>query len=157
MYIDNSVYVLVVAHLRKLESMTKIRIERNTEWNNKAREIGIYIDGEKCGTIGSGERQEYEVENGEHEVYAKIDWCRSQKIKLDTIENEITTLKLTGFKYGAWVTPIIFGIILIYSLGKYALDIDLSFLIGFAVIGFLYPMYYITFGKNNYLRLNELK
>ena len=29
--------------------MTKIRIERNSEWNNKARAIEIYINGEKVG------------------------------------------------------------------------------------------------------------
>ena len=33
--------------------MTKIRIKRNSEWNNKARAIGIYIDGKKVGTMSS--------------------------------------------------------------------------------------------------------
>ena len=51
--------------------MTKIRIERNSEWNNKAREIRIYIDGKKVGTIDNGKTQEYEIESGKHEIYAK--------------------------------------------------------------------------------------
>ncbi len=54
--------------------MTKIKIERNSEWNNKGREIGIYIDGEKVKTINEGETQDYAIENGKHEFYAKIDW-----------------------------------------------------------------------------------
>ena len=135
--------------------MTKIRIERNSEWNNKAREIGIYIDGEKVGTINDGETQDYVVENGKHEIYAKIDWCRSQKIELNVAENETAILKLTGFKYGTWILPIIFGIMLLYFLGKYALNFDLNFLIWIMAITFLYPMYYITFGKNRYLILTE--
>ncbi|APG65018.1 hypothetical protein LPB136_06450 [Tenacibaculum todarodis] len=135
--------------------MTKIIIERSSEWNNKAREIGIYIDREKAGTINDGETQEYEVENGKHEIFAKIDWCRSQKIELNTIEGKPTVLKLTGFKYGAWILPICTGIMSFYFLGKYALKIDLNFLIGFALIGFLYPLYYITLGKNNYLTLKN--
>jgi len=135
--------------------MTKIIIERNSEWNNKVREIGIYIDGEKVGTIDDGKTQEYEVESGKHEIYAKIDWCRSQKIELNTVENDLTTLKLTGFKYGTWILPIILGIMLIYFIGKYALNINLNFLIGLGVIGFLCPIYFITFGKNRYLILTD--
>ncbi|MFS4418810.1 hypothetical protein [Maribacter sp. 2307ULW6-5] len=135
--------------------MTKIRIERNSEWNNKAREIGIYIDGEKVGTINDGETQEYEVENGKHEIFAKIDWCRSPKIELNIAENETKTIKLSGFKYSKWILPALLGIMLFYYLGKYALNIDLNFLIWIMAIGFLYLIYYITFGKNRYLILTE--
>ncbi|WP_019039647.1 hypothetical protein [Psychroflexus tropicus] len=137
--------------------MTKIRVERNSEWNNKARAIGIYIDGEKVGIINDGETKEYEVENGKHEVFAKIDWCRSPKIKLHLTENKTKSLKLSGFKYGKWILPTLLGIMLLYFLGKYALNTDLNFLIWIVVIGFLYPIYHITFGKNRYLILAEKK
>jgi len=137
--------------------MRKIRVERNSEWNNKARAIGIYIDGEKVGTINDGETQEYEVENGKHEIFAKIDWCRSPKIELNISENETKTIKLSGFKYSKWILPALLGIMLFYYLGKYALNIDLNFLIWIMAIGFLYPIYYITFGKNRYLILTEKK
>ena len=135
--------------------MRKIRVERNSEWNNKARAIGIYIDGEKVGTINDGETQEYEVENLKHEIFAKIDWCRSPKIELNIAENETKTIKLSGFKYSKWILPALLGIMLFYYLGKYALNIDLNFLIWIIAIGFLYPIYYITFGKNRYLILTE--
>ncbi len=135
--------------------MTKIKIERNSEWNNKAREIGIYIDGEKVGTINDGETQDYAIENGEHEVYAKIDWCRSQKIKLNIAENETIILKLTGFKYGTWILRIFTGSMLMYCLGKYALNFDLNFLIWIMAISFLYPIYFLTIGKNSYLTLTK--
>ncbi|MEO8935059.1 MAG: hypothetical protein ABI295_12210 [Xanthomarina sp.] len=137
--------------------MTKILIERNSEWNNKARAIGIYIDGQKVGTINDGEKKEYVVAPGLHEVYAKTDWCRSQKIALNTIENETTTLKLTGYKHKTWVSAMGLGVLFFYFLGKYALNIDLTFLVGFAIIGFLYPLYFITFGKNSYLKLSDYK
>lgn len=135
--------------------MTKIIIERNSEWNNKAREIGIYIDGEKVGTIDDGKTQEYNLEPGKHEIFAKVDWCSSQKIKLNTDDTTTTTLKLSGYKYGTWILPIILGIILTYSLGQYALNINLNFLIRLGAIGFLYPMYFMTFGKNRYLILTK--
>ena len=135
--------------------MTKIRIERNSEWNNKAREIGIYIDEQKVGTIKDGETQEYKVENGKHEILAKIDWCQSQKIELNITENETSTLQLSGFKYGTWILPIVSGMMLIYYFAKYALNFEVNFLIWIIAIGFLYPMYFITFGKNRYLRLTK--
>ncbi|QRM87890.1 hypothetical protein FG167_01180 [Lacinutrix sp. WUR7] len=135
--------------------MHTIRIERNSEWNNKARTIGIYIDGEVAGTIDDGETKEFMVASGKHEIHAKIDWCRSPKIEWIVSENETTSLKLRGFKYGTWIFPALLGISLVYYLGKYALNMNLSFLIWILAIGFLYPLYFITFGKNKYLRLTK--
>ncbi len=135
--------------------MAKIIIERISEWNNKTREVGIYIDGKKVGTIDDGKTLEYDIEPGKHEVFAKTNWCYSQKIELDTAETTTTSLTLTGYKYGSWVLPIILGALLTYSLGKYALNINLFFLIKLGAIGFLYPMYFMTFGKNRYLVLSK--
>jgi hypothetical protein len=135
--------------------MTKIRIERNSEWNNKAREIGIYIDNEKVGTIDDGEIKEYEVVSGKHQIYAKIDWCRSQKLELNTNGNGTITLKLTGFKYGSWILPIMLGFSAIYYLLTYVFDIKLLHIVWIPVIVLLYPTYLITFGKNRYLILTE--
>ena len=131
--------------------MTKIRIERNSEWNNKARKIGIYIDGEKVGTINDGETQEYEVENGKHEIFAKIDWCRSPKIELNITEDETKAVKLTGFRYSSWISPIMLGLLATYYLLTLIFDIKLIHIVWVPMIVLIYPMYFITFGKNRYL------
>ena len=133
--------------------MHTIKIERNSEWINKARTIGIYMDGEIIGAINDGETKEFMVAYGKHEIYAKIDWCRSPKMEWIATENETTSLKLSSFQYGTWLLPAILATMLLYYLGKYALNIDLSFLIWIIAIGVLYPLYFITFGKNKYLRL----
>lgn len=137
--------------------MSKIRISRSSEWNNKAREIGIYIDGEKVGTINDGETQEYEIENGKHEIIGKIDWCRSQKIELNITENETKTLKLTGFRFGSWILPIILGLLATYFLISSIFDIKLIHMVWIPVIVLIYPTYYITIGRNKYLIMSELK
>ena len=49
--------------------MTKLIITRTSEWNNKARAIGIYIDGKKVGTINDGETQE---QAAQREVNGKL-------------------------------------------------------------------------------------
>ena len=135
--------------------MTKIIIERSSEWNNKARAIGIYIDGEKIGTIDDGETIEYDVENGKSEIFAKIDWCSSPKIELNINENETKTLKLTGFRYGSWILPIILGLLATYYLLTLIFDIKLIHMVWVPVIVLLYPTYFITFGKNRYLIITE--
>lgn len=135
--------------------MTNIRIERISEWNNKLRAIELYINGEKVGNIKDGEIQEYEIDSGTHEIFAKIDWCRSPKIKLNIAENETKVMELGGFKYSKWVLFASLGILLLYYLVKHALIIDLHFLIWVVPIGLLYPFYYITFGRNRYLILTE--
>ena len=136
--------------------MPKIIIERSSEWNNRIRKIGIYVNGEKVGTINNGENKEYEVESGKHEVYAKIDWCRSQKITVDTSEKEIRNIRLAGFKYGSWILPIMLGCLFIYYLSYYVFDIKLIHIVWVPVIVLLYPTYYITFGKNQYLILKKI-
>lgn len=137
--------------------MTKIRVERNSEWNNKARAIGIYINGEKAGTIDDGKSIEYEVEPGKNDVYAKIDWCYSQKIELHLIENEIATLKLSGFKFGSWIFLIMLGLFAIYYVLKLIFDFQLIHIVWVPVIALLYPTYFITFGRNRYLILTKNK
>lgn len=135
--------------------MPKLIIERASEWNNRAREIGIYIDGAKVASISNGKIIDLEVEAGKHQIEAKIDWCRSQAIEIDLKENENKHLHLSGFKYANLVTPVTLGIVLFYFIIKFVFQIDLFFLVVLAAIGFLYPMYFISFGRNHYLRWKE--
>ena len=137
--------------------MTKISIQRQSEWNNKARKISIYIDNKKVGVINDGDTQEYPTETGTHEVFAKIDWCRSQKKEISLNQDETKMLSLSGFKYSTWIMPILLGLLLIYYILTYAFKINAPFLITLPAIAFLYPMYYITLGKNRYLTLTQKK
>lgn len=137
--------------------MGTLIIQRNSEWNNKGRNIGIYKGGEKVGTIGDGEVLNLDLEPGCHRLTAKIDWCRSKTLLVEMEEGENKTIRLSGFKYGNIISPLILGLLLLYYLLTYALDLDVSFILIFAVVGFLYPVHYITFGRKNYLRLTEVK
>jgi hypothetical protein len=137
--------------------MPKVIIERTSEYQNKARKIGIYINGEKVGTISDGESQTFEVTPGKQQIFAKVDWCRSKKNEIIFSENEVKTLVLGGYKYGGIMTQFILVILLFYYLLKYAFDVQFDFLIVFALIGFLYQMYFITFGKNTFLNLTDKK
>ncbi|TXD81749.1 hypothetical protein ESY86_16185 [Subsaximicrobium wynnwilliamsii] len=136
--------------------MPKLTINRKSETNNKARKIGVYIDGIRVGSIANGESQSYEVLAGRHEVSAKIDWCGSQIKSIDLKDSQTQTLALAGFKYGS-----VAGIVMLlffgsYLIGKYVFDLKLYFLIVGTVLTFCYPLYFITFGRNHYLKLSEV-
>ena len=61
--------------------MSKLIIKRVSEWKNKMRDIRIYLDGNKIGTIRNGEIKGFEIEPGQHSLKAKIDRCGSKTIK----------------------------------------------------------------------------
>ncbi len=136
--------------------MGKLILNRNSEWNNKGRNFRLFIDGTEIGKIADGETQEFELESGKYQFYAKIDWCKSKTIDFKLSENEVTAIELTGFKYGNLVVSISLGVLLVYYISKYALKIEMDFLAAIVCLGFLYPIYYLTFGKNQYIKAHEI-
>jgi hypothetical protein len=55
---------------------------------DRARNYKVLVDGEKVGAIGKGKRMSFDVPRGSHEVMLKIDWARSEPIRLDLAENQ---------------------------------------------------------------------
>ena len=51
-----------------------IRVTRGSSYTDIIRAYKIFIDGVYCGDIKRNETVEFPVENGRHEVCAKIDW-----------------------------------------------------------------------------------
>lgn len=79
--------------------MAAIIITRLKEYHDKFRKYNIYIDGEKAGTIGSGETKTFNVQPGLHTVAAKIDWCCSQTLAVNcTDTNHLTVASFKSKK-----------------------------------------------------------
>lgn len=135
--------------------MTKLTIKRTSEWTNRMRDIGIYLDGKKIGTIANGETKEFEIDPGAHTLKSKIDWCGSEEIKLNLQESETKVIELSGFKYGKIIMPFSLIISAFYFWSGSKLNFDplmyLLIIIPFAT----YLMYYLTWGRNKYLQLKE--
>jgi len=135
--------------------MSKLIIKRTSEWNNLARKFGIYIDDKKIGTISHGETKEFEINPGEHKIKGKIDWCGSQTLEFNIADNEIKEMEIGGFKYSKIIMPLALIIMTLFFLIKFLLKIESNTFTLFAGIGFLFPLYYITIGKNHYLTIRE--
>ena len=136
--------------------MTKLIVTRAAEWNNKARKFGIYLNEKKIGTIADGETKEFEIKPGNHKINGKVDWCKSPMLEFDITANESKEIQIAGYKHGQLIMRISLAIILVYFLLKHIFEIEWGFLIYFVAIGLLFNLFYITFGKNRYLRLLEL-
>ena len=57
-----------------------IRLSRGNFYVDKLRAYKIYIDDVYCGDIKDGEVKDFAAPSGKHTVYAKIDWCTSNKL-----------------------------------------------------------------------------
>jgi hypothetical protein len=62
-----------------------IDVERKEGLRDRARAYKVMIDGQQAGTIRHGSHESFEVVPGEHEVFLKIDWCRSPKLTADVV------------------------------------------------------------------------
>lgn len=82
--------------------MSKITLFRTSQYVNDMREYDIYLDGQEINTISNGEIKTIEVSEGSHEIYLKIDWCKSKKININLTEGQEMKLKcgskITGIR-----------------------------------------------------------
>lgn|GEM_PF-795225 len=96
--------------------MNKITIVRTSQRVNSMREYDIYLDGQKINAISNGETKTIEVSDGNHEIYLKVDWCKSKKLNINLAEGQELKLKcgskITGMKQ-------IFSLFYIFSPGSW--------------------------------------
>jgi len=135
--------------------MGKLIIDRRSEWINRGRIIGLYLNKEKIGTIENGESKEFELEPGNYNLKAKIDWCGSQNYNFEFEGNEVKTVELTGFPKSKWAMPILIVIQLVLLGLSYIININEYFMMAFSFSLLIYLFYPITFGRNHYLKLIE--
>lgn len=133
--------------------MATIRIQRKSEYINKARKYQLYIDHAKAGKIEDGETIDFTVSPGLHTVTAKIDWCSSRDLLVTLHENETKTIMVSGFKYSNWLMPLSGGLIALHFILKMTLQIDYVVLAGLPF--FIVLIYYVTIGRKKYLRIEE--
>lgn len=90
------------------------------------RNFEVIIDDFHMGKIEDGGKLRIEVTPGEHEVYLKIDWCRSNKLRISLNENEHIV-----FNCGCPIR-------------------------GWNLLNLFIMPYYIFFNKNKYLYINRI-
>lgn len=133
----------------------KIIIKRKSEWNNRVRSMGIFIDGKRLGKLSNDEIQEFEIEAGSHEIHAEIDWCGSQKMKVDLKEGEAITLELAGSIWLRYLPQIALVIIVGYFLAASG-NFEFIHVLWLIMPLMFVQLYFLTFAKDKYLELKEI-
>ena len=138
--------------------MPKITIERPHEWANQTKNIHIFIDDKKVGTIGKGKTMDFDVSPGKHKVLLKSNWLGGSKpLEVDMSDNENRTIKMTSFKYRFIIAPFLVFISFIIYYGVVAIfGLESNFLSNVLVVLSLYVIFYYLFFRMRYLKLQEV-
>ncbi|MCJ8163767.1 hypothetical protein MKJ04_02870 [Pontibacter sp. E15-1] len=133
--------------------MPTLIISRPSEWNSRFRNYEIFLNGDKLGDVANGKAKEFEVPVGTHTVTATIDWCGSQEHQIAVTANEAREIKVSGFAPGKWLVPFNLAMLLVYFILNLAFNVEVMFLLLLVLPMFLYQAYFMTFGRNKFLRL----
>ena len=133
--------------------MGSIIINRTSEYLNRLRNYGVYIDGKKVDTISNGETKKFNISAGQHSILTKIDWCSSQTLSVDINDNETKSFKVGGFKNGNWLIPAGLVIPILSFIASSLFDFDYLFYLIIPI--FLLMVYYMTLGRKQYLTLKK--
>jgi hypothetical protein len=136
--------------------MSKLIVNRRSEWANRARAIGLYLDGKKIGAIKNGESKEFDLKAGNYKLKAKIEWCGSQVNDFEIKENENTKIELTGFSKNKWILPFLIIIQISLLILSTYFEIPDVIMITFSTCVLIYILFPVSFGRNHYLKLNQI-
>lgn len=138
--------------------MGKIIIKRLPAYGDALRDYKIYIDGKKIGSIGEGESKEFEVPEGKHIIYGKIDCFKSQKIAFDIVDNNEKYFEVKSnmsfIKLGITIfTGMMFARFIV---GKKH-DIFYSILYFVSSLVIMLIIYYLLYIKTKYISLKMIE
>lgn len=136
--------------------MPKLIIRRNSEWANKMRSFDLYLNGVKFTEIKDKQVLSFEIPEGKYRLHAKIDWCGSQPLDIELGEGELRKVEVSGFILSSYLFPVTLLICLLYFVIYLKYDHNSLFLATLMMLMFGYLFYFITFGRNHYLRLKEI-
>ena len=96
-------------------AMAKIKLKRDSGYVDRIRAYHVVIDGKKIEKISNGESLEIPVQPGSHELFLKIDWCRSNKIQFSISEEETKVFDCGSSLRGIKLLFAIFYVMFLWS------------------------------------------
>jgi hypothetical protein len=133
--------------------VAKLIIIRNSEYVNRLRTYGIYLDGVKLGNVANGDSKEFDVPAGQHEVLAKIGWCTSPTISFEVKEEQAKTYEVSVFPGANWLIWTSIGILVLHFFLSFT--IHFSYTIYLIAPAFFVLIYYMTIARKKYLSIKE--
>jgi hypothetical protein len=141
--------------------MPKLRIHRKREWINKLRAIELYVNDEKIASIDDGETIELEIPEGEVAFYSKIDWARSNTLKVSgNTEVELSSFmsrnKALRYVFLSFLAISFIATIISMLLNNVIPQTVMYALLGISIIILGVMGYFLTVGRKRYLFLKGI-
>ncbi|MGN6166361.1 MAG: hypothetical protein ACTHOF_17650, partial [Flavisolibacter sp.] len=125
---------------KSISFMPALQLMRTDERTNQKAEMVLFLNGKQLGTIGNGEKKDFNIPAGFHKLSCRIDSSGSKNFSFQLKEGEVKTLVLSNNndvnKFGPF--------------GSGAIAIDL-------IVNGLLLVYYFVIGHNRYISIKELK
>ena len=139
--------------------MPKITIVRPNEWVNQAKQIAVFIDGEKAGSIGIDETMHFELSAGKHKVELRNRWCGGSKpLVINLSKNGDRVFEISSNQYTLLIVPFLLVIASILYHGAVSLlALKPPFLYDLLGLGLVYLSLFIPFYSRHYMRLKEME
>lgn len=136
--------------------MKPLKIKRPHENFNKFCSYDLFVGSDKIANLKNGEEKSIEIpaELENEELYAKIQWCGSRKIKVSNIEQN-ATLTITGSEFLNRRMPFIIGLFPVVGIIIFTGTSQLtkSIGVGVLVLLFVFLVGTLTIGRNKWLRV----
>jgi len=79
-------------------------------WRDWFRSYSVMIDQQEAGRVKRGERVELPITAGHHEVFVKIDWCKSPTLEVDAAPDEVVEMSCApGGSAGSGLQDVVVG------------------------------------------------
>ena len=69
--------------------MGKVIIQRESGFADRIRKYKIILNEKEIGTLGNGETKEFDAPTSNNEIFLKIDWCRSNKLRFESSRDSV--------------------------------------------------------------------
>jgi hypothetical protein len=76
-----------------MQPQSYLSIQRIRQWVGRIRALDVYVDGQKVGSLASGESRLFPLVPGQHSIYVKMDWYKSVPLTVSVQTGETISLE----------------------------------------------------------------
>jgi hypothetical protein len=76
-----------------VQTEAQLSIKRASQWTGRIRQLQVYVDRRRVGSLAPGEQRRFPVDPGRHTVGVRMDWTRSGLLPITVGEGETVSLE----------------------------------------------------------------
>ncbi len=142
-----------------METKTRIILARPADWRNRFKSYSVLINGSVAGSVKNGSAEEFSVQPGNNSIQCDMGWYKSKPYMVELKEGETAYLRVSFSMKLFWplYIALLAGVILLFYFNNKQEKPVWIVPVAWAIIapGFLYNLYYSTFGRKQYLVIGK--